>query len=59
MLQTLVVVLLRNNLEWPCAMMLACEYENANIWALSIYISTYSTTIVGAYNLSIYNVGTL
>jgi len=35
--------------------MLVYKHGIASMWALSIYISTYSTTIDGAYNISTYN----
>jgi len=36
---------------------LVCEHENVGIWALSKYISRYTTTIEGACNINTYNIG--
>jgi len=37
--------------------MLVCEHENVSMWALSMYISRYFTSIEGAYNINTYNIG--
>jgi len=38
-------------------MMLVCEYENASMWTLSMYIIRYITTIEGDYIINTYNIG--
>jgi len=37
--------------------MLVCVHENASMWALSMHISIYTTTIEGDYNINTYNIG--
>jgi len=37
-------------------MMLACEHGNANLKALSIFMSRYPTIIKGTYAINTYNI---